>query len=179
MIAAARVQCPVCDHPESRVVDSRDAGDAIRRRRECEACNHRFTTFERIEFRLPLILKRDGRKQPFSREKLLAGLRLACRKRPVTDDQLEGVVVRVEKELSRRADREVPTRELGDIAMGALQELDAVAYLRFASVYRAFESPQDFLNVVEPLIHPVGERRATEPDARDPLVPEGRSSEHG
>ncbi len=133
-------------------MDSRDAGDAIRRRRECEGCNHRFTTFERIEFRLPVILKRDGRKQAFSREKLLAGLRLACRKRPVTDEQLEGVVVRVEKELSRRADREVPTRELGDIAMAALQELDAVAYLRFASVYRAFESPEDFLNVVGPLL---------------------------
>lgn len=133
-------------------MDSRDAGEAIRRRRECEACTHRFTTFERIEFRLPVILKRDGRKQPFSREKLLAGLRLACRKRPVTEEQLEDVVVRVERELSRRADREVPTRELGDIALAALRELDAVAYLRFASVYRAFEGPLDFLNVVGPLL---------------------------
>ena len=130
----------------------RPAESAVRRRRECEACNHRFTTFERIEFRLPTLLKRDGRKQPFSREKLLAGLRLACRKRPVTDDQLEELVVRVEKELSRRADREVPTSELGDIAMAALRELDAVAYLRFASVYRAFEGPLDFLNVVGPLL---------------------------
>ena len=133
-------------------MDSRDAGEAIRRRRECEACTHRFTTFERIEFRLPVILKRDGRKQPFSREKLLAGLRLACRKRPVTEEQLEDVVVRVERELSRRADREVPTRELGDIALAALRELDAVASLRFASVYRAFEGPLDFLNVVGPLL---------------------------
>lgn len=133
-------------------MDSRDAGEAIRRRRECEVCTHRFTTFERIEFRLPVILKRDGRKQAFSREKLLAGLRLACRKRPVTEEQLEDVVVRVERELSRRADREVPTRELGDIALAALRELDAVAYLRFASVYRAFEGPLDFLNVVGPLL---------------------------
>lgn len=151
MIDTGPVQCPVCDHPESRVVDSRDAGEAVRRRRECEKCAHRFTTFERIEFRLPTILKRDGRKQAFSREKLLAGLRLACRKRPVTDEQLEGVVVRVERELSRRADREVPTSELGDIAMAALRELDAVAYLRFASVYRAFEGPEDFLELVGPL----------------------------
>ena len=156
------MQCPVCDHPESRVVDSRDAGQAVRRRRECESCAHRFTTFERIEFRLPTILKRDGRRQPFSREKLLAGLRLACRKRPITEDQLEDVVVRVEKELSRRADREVPTSELGDIALSALRELDAVAYLRFASVYRAFEGPLDFLNVVGPLLEgvPVPARRS-------------------
>ncbi len=150
------MQCPVCDHPDSRVVDSRSvespAEPAVRRRRECEACGHRFTTFERIEFRLPTILKRDGRRQAFSRDKLLAGLRLACRKRPVTEDQLEDVVVRVEKELSRRADREVPTREVGDIALAALRGLDAVAYLRFASVYRAFEGPLDFLNVVGPLL---------------------------
>ena len=152
MIVAVPVQCPLCDHPESRVVDSRDAGEAIRRRRECEACSHRFTTFERIEYRLPVILKRDGRKQPFSREKLISGLRLACRKRPVTAEQLEDVVVRVERELSRRADREVPTSELGDIALAALRDLDAVAYLRFASVYRAFEAPEDFLNVVGPLV---------------------------
>jgi transcriptional repressor NrdR len=152
VIVAGPVQCPLCDHPESRVVDSRDAGEAIRRRRECETCSHRFTTFERIEYRLPVILKRDGRKQPFSREKLLSGLRLACRKRPVTAEQLEDVVVRVERELSRRADREVPTSELGDIALSALRDLDAVAYLRFASVYRAFEVPEDFLNVVGPLV---------------------------
>jgi len=157
------VQCPQCDHPESRVVDSRDAGEAIRRRRECEACTHRFTTFERIEFRLPVILKRDARKQPFSREKLLSGLRLACRKRPVTEEQLEDVVLRVERELSRRADREVPTSELGDIAMAALRDLDAVAYLRFASVYRAFEAPEDFLNVVGPLLGPLASRRPSEP----------------
>lgn len=135
-------------------MDSRDAGEAVRRRRECEACGHRYTTFERVEYRLPTIVKRDGRKQAFSREKLLAGLRLACRKRPVTEDQLEDVVVRVEKELSRRADREVTTNELGDIALGALRDLDAVAYLRFASVYRAFEGPLDFLNVVGPLLDP-------------------------
>lgn len=146
------MQCPVCDHPESRVVDSRDVAEAIRRRRECEACGHRFTTFERVEFRLPAIVKRDGRKQPFSREKLLAGLRLACRKRPVTEEQLQDAVLRVERELSRRADREVSTSELGDIALARLRELDAVAYLRFASVYRAFEAPEDFLEVVGPLV---------------------------
>ncbi len=110
-----------------------------------------------------MILKRDARKQPFSREKLLSGLRLACRKRPVTEDQLEDVVLRVERELSRRADREVPTSELGDIAMAALRDLDAVAYLRFASVYRAFEAPEDFLDVVGPLLGPLASRGPVEP----------------
>lgn len=153
------MQCPVCDHPESRVVDSRDAVEAIRRRRECESCGHRFTTFERVEYRLPVIVKRDGRKQAFSRDKLLSGLRLACRKRPVTEEQLQDAVVRVERELARRADREVSTSELGDIALARLRDLDAVAYLRFASVYRAFEAPEDFLEVVGPLVGDLGAAR--------------------
>jgi transcriptional repressor NrdR len=146
------VECPSCQHGESKVVDSRDAGDSIRRRRECLACSHRFTTFERIEFRLPVVVKRDGRKQPFDEEKLLAGLRLACRKRPVTADQLADVVQRVERQLSRRADREVGTSEIGEIALGELRNLDHVAYLRFASVYRAVESPEAFLAVIKPLL---------------------------
>jgi len=146
------VECPSCQHGESKVVDSRDAGDSIRRRRECLQCGHRFTTFERIEFRLPVIAKRDGRRQPFSEDKLLAGLRLACRKRPVTEDQLVEVVQRVERALSRRADREVSTAEIGELALAELRELDHVAYLRFASVYRAVESPEAFLAVVKPLL---------------------------
>ena len=146
------MECPACQHGESKVVDSRDAGDSIRRRRECLACGHRFTTFERIEFRLPMVVKRDGRRQPFDEEKLLAGLRLASRKRPVTEEQLVDVVQRVERQLSRRADREVTTAEIGELALGELRELDHVAYLRFASVYRAVESPEAFLAVVKPLL---------------------------
>lgn len=143
--------CPACQHEESKVVDSRDAGDSIRRRRECLACGHRYTTFERIEFRLPVVVKRDGRRQPFNHEKLLAGLRLACRKRPVTEEQLEDMVLRVERALSRRAG-EVGTEEVGRLAMEELRGVDHVAYLRFASVYHAFDNPEDFLEVVRPLL---------------------------
>lgn len=144
------VECPACQHEESKVVDSRDAGDSIRRRRECLACAHRFTTFERIEFRLPIVVKRDGRKQPFDEEKLLAGLRLACRKRPVTPEQLADVVQHVERQLSKRT--EVSTTDIGEVALDELRRLDHVAYLRFASVYRAVESPEAFLAVIRPLL---------------------------
>lgn len=144
--------CPACQHEESKVVDSRDAGDSIRRRRECLACGHRYTTFERIEFRLPVVVKRDGRRQPFSHDKLLAGLRLACRKRPVTEEQLEELVLRVERQLSRRAGGEVGTDEVGSLALQELRGLDHVAYLRFASVYHAVGTPEDFLEVVRPLL---------------------------
>ena len=126
------MQCPSCQHLESKVVDSREAGDSVRRRRECLACAQRFTTFERIEF--------------------LAGLRIACRKRPVTPDQLDEVVARVERELARRADREVPTEEVGALALAELRTLDHVAYLRFASVYHSVRTPEDFLAVIEPLL---------------------------
>jgi transcriptional repressor NrdR len=128
----------------------------VRRRRECHECGYRFTTFERIEHRLPVIVKKDGRRQPFSAEKLVAGLRLACRKRPVTAEQLEEVVARVERELSRRADREVSTGEVGALALEELRGLDHVAYLRFASVYHAVRSPEDLLAVLQPLLADAG-----------------------
>ncbi len=148
------MQCPACQHDDTRVVDSREARDSVRRRRECGACGNRFTTFERAEYRLPTIVKRDGRKQPFSRDKLLAGLRLACRKRPVSEDALDEVVTRVERQLSKRADREVPTAEIGSLALDELRALDHVAYLRFASVYHAVRTPADFLEVLRPLLEP-------------------------
>jgi transcriptional repressor NrdR len=144
--------CPSCQHEDTRVVDSRDAGDTTRRRRECLACGARFTTFERVEFRLPTLVKKDGRRQTFSREKLLAGLRLAARKRPVTLEQLDDLVTRVERDLARRPDREVPTADIGALALRELLALDHVAYLRFASVYHAVESPEDFLEVLRPLL---------------------------
>ncbi len=146
------MQCPACQHLESKVVDSREAHESVRRRRECLGCGQRFTTFERIDYRLPQVMKKDGRRQPFSPEKLLAGLRLACRKRPVGEEQLHEVVTRVERALSRRADREVPTGEIGELALAELRQLDHVAYLRFASVYHAVRSPEDFLGVLAPLL---------------------------
>jgi transcriptional repressor NrdR len=160
------MECPSCQHESSKVVDSRESGESVRRRRECLLCGHRFTTFERIDFRLPVVVKRDGRRQPFSGEKLLAGLRLACRKRPVTDDALREVVQHVERALARRPDGGVSTGEIGDLALAELLRLDHVAYVRFASVYRAFDTPQDFLRVMEPLLHgeaalePAGTKRA-------------------
>ncbi|MES2638263.1 MAG: transcriptional regulator NrdR [Myxococcota bacterium] len=146
------MMCPACQHEDSKVVDSRDAGDCTRRRRECLACGARFTTFERVELRTPTLVKRDGRRQPFSREKLLAGLQLACRKRPVTEEQLDSLITRVERELAKRADRELSTADLGAMALRELQVLDHVAYLRFASVYHAVGSPEDFLEVLRPLL---------------------------
>lgn len=148
------MECPVCGHEDSRVVDSRESGGSIRRRRECSSCSYRYTTFERVEYRLPAVLKRDGRRQPFSADKLLAGLRLACRKRPVSEDALREVVQRVEQALSKRADREATTTEIGELALAELRQLDPVAYIRFASVYRAFETPEDFLAVMKPLLDP-------------------------
>lgn len=133
------------------MVDSREAVDSIRRRRECQKCEFRFTTFERVEFKLPDVLKRDGRRQHFNRDKLLAGLRLACRKRPVSEEQLDAACARVEGELARRS-ADVETREIGDLALLELRKLDDVAYLRFASVYHEITSPNDFLEVLQPLL---------------------------
>ncbi len=145
------MDCPSCQNAETRVVDSREAVDSVRRRRECQACSYRFTTFERVEFRLPDVVKRDGRKQNFNRDKLLAGLRLACRKRPVGEEQLDAACARVERELAKRSG-DVPTREIGELALVELRQLDDVAYLRFASVYHEITSPGDFLEVLRPLL---------------------------
>jgi transcriptional repressor NrdR len=146
------VRCPSCQHDDLKVIDSRDSGnDAIRRRRECAACGHRFTTFERVEYRLPMVVKKDGRRQHFNRDKLLAGMRLACRKRPVTEDELDEAVSRVEAELSRRGG-EVQTGEIGELTLRALRTLDDVAYLRFASVYHEIQRPDDFMAVLRPLL---------------------------
>lgn len=145
------MDCPSCDNADTRVVDSREAVDSIRRRRECQACAYRFTTFERVEFRLPDVVKKDGRRQHFNRDKLLAGLRLASRKRPVSEEQLDAAVARVERELAKRSG-EVTTQEVGDLALAELRQLDDVAYLRFASVYHEITTPADFLEVLRPLI---------------------------
>jgi transcriptional repressor NrdR len=145
------LDCPACQHTDTRVVDSREAVDSIRRRRECQACNYRFTTFERVEFRLPDVVKKGGQRQHFNRDKLLSGLRLACRKRPVTEEQLDAAVSSVERELAKRSG-EVSTREIGELALAQLRQIDDVAYLRFASVYHEITTPADFLEVLRPLL---------------------------
>jgi transcriptional repressor NrdR len=152
------VKCPYCAASNDRVVDSRETQDGItiRRRRECLACKRRFTTYERIEQISYLVVKNDGSREEFDRGKLLAGLRKACEKRPVPARALEAIVDTIEKRLHDREDRELETREIGTIVMERLRELDQVAYVRFASVYRKFEDIDEFLDEVKKLVQPGG-----------------------
>lgn len=141
------MRCPYCGHGEDRVVDSRElaAASQIRRRRECTACARRYTTYERIEEVPALVVKRDGRREPYARSKVLAGLLRACEKRPVSLQELEASAEAVEAALSRKDEREISSEEIGRILMERLRELDQVAYVRFASVYRRFEDVDEFL----------------------------------
>jgi transcriptional repressor NrdR len=131
------MRCPFCQAAEDKVVDTRpsDNDQVIRRRRECIGCGRRFTTYERIEEMLPLVVKKDGRREPFDRAKLLAGLKKACQKRPVSIEQLEAQVDGIERSLVELGDKEIPAHKIGDASLAALRQLDDVAYLRFASVY--------------------------------------------
>jgi len=137
------MHCPLCKHDDSRVVDSRssDDGTSIRRRRQCPECGRRFTTVESAQL---LVVKRSGATEPFSRDKVVGGVRKACQGRPVNDGQLAVLAQRVEDVLRAAGSAEIPTHEVGLAILGPLRELDEVAYLRFASVYRAFESLEDF-----------------------------------
>lgn len=149
------MHCPFCGHIEDKVVDSRESreGDSIRRRRECLSCGRRFTSYERVE-ELPLvILKKDGRREPFDRQKLMKGLLLACQKRPVSLARIEELVTDLQARLMERPDREIRSRELGELIMDELKGLDQVAYVRFASVYRDFKDLPDFVRALEGLMH--------------------------
>lgn len=141
------MRCPRCGHIEDRVVDSRVGrdGHAIRRRRECLDCGARFTTYERVELSLPLIIKRDGRREPWDRGKPMRALRVACQKRSVSTDALNQVVDRIERELASLGDREVAASAVGELLIAELRQLDDVAYLRFASVYHSFDTINEFL----------------------------------
>src|SRR6185436_17182021 len=134
------MRCPKCGGQDDKVIDSRASreGATIRRRRQCITCNHRFTTYEEIEREGLMVLKRDGRHEEFSREKLLAGVRKACQKRPVSPKVMEDLVEKIVDEVSSKYDREVPGEVIGKAVMEGLREIDEVAYLRFASVYRRF-----------------------------------------
>ena len=132
------MRCPFCSHEDSKVVDSRNAGDGIRRRRQCLDCGSRFTTYERAQATNLLVIKKDGRREEFSREKLASGIRKACTKRPVSQDTIEEVVDNIEAQLNQLGRGEVATTTIGDMVMERLHQLDGVAYIRFASVYRAF-----------------------------------------
>ncbi len=153
------MRCPYCGHPEDRVVDSREAqdGQVTRRRRECLACARRFTTYERIDDVLPGVVKKDGRREAFDRAKILEGVATACQKRPVSAEQMEGLVADVERQLQEAGEREIPTSVIGEAVMQRLRRLDEVAYVRFASVYRAFRDVGEFRDVLAGLSRKGGE----------------------
>lgn len=148
------MRCPFCAHPEDKVIDSRESreGQLIRRRRECLACARRFTTYERIDEIPYMVVKKDGRREKFDRQKVLSGLLKASEKRPISMSKLAGIIDDVESRLAETADRELATTEIGEMLMEHLRALDKIAYVRFASVYRDFQDVEAFLDEVTGLI---------------------------
>lgn len=147
------MRCPSCGQDNDRVVDSRSVRDgrAVRRRRHCSDCGHRFTTYEYVEPSTLSVVKKDGRRETYDREKLVTGILTACEKRPVSRDEIDTLVDRVEAVIAERGDREVPSGEIGEAVMKELRALDEVAYVRFASVYRRFKDVGEFLDEVRGL----------------------------
>lgn len=143
------MKCPMCAHQDDRVLDTRVQKDgSIRRRRECLSCKHRYTTFETILLNLPFIIKKDGRREPFSREKVLKGLQAATQKRPVSQSDLDQIVDHIANWILQKGDNEIPSRVIGGRVMSELKKLDDVAYVRFASVYRTFRDVQEFVETL-------------------------------
>lgn len=145
------MRCPFCGHEDTQVVDTRSSTEAsaIRRRRRCPACDKRFTTYERVDLKLPRLVKKDGSRVEFDREKLTGSMKIALRKRPVATEALEAAVQKIEDRLRAIGEREVPTSRVGDLVMRELARLDKIAYIRFASVYRRFETPEDFREALQ------------------------------
>ena len=141
------MKCPFCGHTENKVLESRVGGDGdvVRRRRECESCTRRFTTYERIEEILPTVVKKSGLREVYDRNKLVSGLRIACNKRPVSTDQIEAIADSVERDLQESGRKEISSSELGENVMQKLRGLDEVAYVRFASVYKSFRDIDEFM----------------------------------
>jgi transcriptional repressor NrdR len=144
------VRCPYCNEDNTQVVDTREneEGDTVRRRRRCLACDKRFTTYERIELQLPLVVKKNGSRVDYDREKLQSSMMLALRKRPVAAESVAGALDRIEEKLVQLAQREVPSERVGELVMRELKRLDKVAYIRFASVYRNFEDVDEFSEAI-------------------------------
>ena len=155
------MKCPFCSHLESRVIDSRLSreGDVTRRRRECEECDRRFTTYERVEEILPLVVKKDGRREPYDRLKIITGLKKACEKRPISIETIEDIADHIERTLQGRGDKEISGAVIGEEVMRHLYDLDKVAYVRFSSVYRSFQDIDEFMSELRDLIR---ERSADE-----------------
>ena len=158
------MRCPFCAEDEDKVIDSRQSKDSreIRRRRECVACNRRFTTYERAEEALPMVVKGDGRREPFDRNKVLKGIRFAAAKRAVPMEDLSNLALAVERELSEQGRDEMPAVEIGERVLPRLRELDEVAYVRFASIYRDFRDVEEFLRELGEVVRarPHGDSRA-------------------
>jgi transcriptional repressor NrdR len=147
------MRCPKCGRVDDKVIDSRSSreGSVIRRRRECLSCSHRFTTYEEIEHEGLMVIKRDGRREQFSKEKLFSGVRKACQKRPISPKIIEDLVERIVDEITDKYEREVPCMAVGERVMEGLRDIDEVAYVRFASVYRRFQEATDFVPAVQKL----------------------------
>ena len=154
------MKCPFCDELEDKVVDSRMAkeGEVIRRRRECLACRRRYTTYERVEEILPMVVKKDGRRESFDRTKILSGLKKACEKRPISTATIEAVTDRIEKRIQEMGETEIESRIVGEELMKELHQLDQVAYVRFASVYREFKDIDQFMDELKTLAQQRRER---------------------
>ena len=152
------MRCPLCKDPENRskVIDSREAGggEVIRRRRECLACGRRYTTYERVESGPLKVVKKDGRREPFEREKILRSLRTSCQKLPVSEEQLLQLTDEIEREVIDTHEREVTSTFIGELLMSRLRGVHKVAYVRYASLYRTFTEPEDFLEELRPLLEP-------------------------
>ncbi|MBS0430767.1 MAG: transcriptional repressor NrdR [Proteobacteria bacterium] len=145
------MKCPFCGHPETQVVETRvsEDGDFVRRRRQCSACDKRFTTYERPDVNYPVVVKKDGSRADFDAGKVRASMMLALRKRPVSIEQIDDALLRIEQKLLASAQREIPSHKLGELVMRELKKLDKVAYVRFASVYRSFEDVEEFRQLLK------------------------------
>jgi transcriptional repressor NrdR len=159
------MKCPFCASTDSRVIDTRSAEGGIRRRRECQDCGRRFTTYERVAPLRLMVIKQDGRREPFARDKILGGIQIACAKRPINTESIEELVSGIESELYHRGSREVTSREIGEMVMQNLRRLDEVAYIRFATIYRRFADVEDLADEIESL----QERRQLEESLRAQL----------
>jgi transcriptional repressor NrdR len=161
------MKCPYCAAENTQVADTRENedGDTVRRRRRCVACDKRFTTYERVEMQFPQLVKKNGNRIDYQRDKLKASMMLALRKRPVTTESVEAAIGRIEEKLVQHPDRELPTQRVGELVMRELKKLDKIAYIRFASVYRNFEDVDAFSDVIREISEPAPRRRATDSDA--------------
>ena len=150
------MRCPKCGFEDTKVLESRlsDGGRSVRRRRSCVACNHRFTTYEKEEIFVFSIVKKDGRIEPYQREKVFRSIQTACQKRPITYDQIDALIARMEKQVQEAGERTVQSQKLGDLIMDILHDLDKVAYVRFASVYKDFKDPSEFMKEIRSLDKP-------------------------